>query len=230
QIEFMDTSIQLAGLAVAPGDRICRADDAIIAGQGTHEYQNWIHSSLLGRVQMERDGAAASADGEQHETETASGKAIVRVESHNRTFPSSMIDAIVVAQVVRVTNRVAHCTLLACNRVKLHPGFKAQIRREDVRATERDRVELADCFRAGDIVQARVLTLGQNGAYLLTTAQNELGVVVASGQHGSKLVPVSWNEMRCPITGQVYKRKVANVPEEFVKVFIEYVLKQAELI
>uniref|UniRef100_A0A1I8FN92 EXOSC1 domain-containing protein n=1 Tax=Macrostomum lignano TaxID=282301 RepID=A0A1I8FN92_9PLAT len=113
----------------------------------------------------------------KHETETAPGK------------------------VVRVTNRVAHCTLLACNRVKLHPGFKAQIRREDVRATERDRVELADCFRAGDIVQAR----------------NELGVVVASGQHGSKLVPVSWNEMRCPITGQVYKRKVANVPEEFVK-------------
>ena len=54
------------------------------------------------------------------------------------------------------------------------------IRKEDVRATEKDRVEMYRSFRPGDISLARVISLGDAMVgYLLTTAENELGVVIA---------------------------------------------------
>lgn len=58
--------------------------------------------------------------------------------------------------------------------------LKGIIRREDVRQTEKDRVELSKCFRPNDIVFAKVLSLGDSQSYLLTTAGDELGVVLAT--------------------------------------------------
>ena len=40
------------------------------------------------------------------------------------------------------------------------------------------------CFRPGDIVIARVISLGDAQSYLLTTAENELGVVIATSEAG----------------------------------------------
>ena len=49
-----------------------------------------------------------------------------------------------------------------------------------MRQTEKDRVELSKCFRPNDIVFAKVLSLGDSQSYLLTTAGDELGVVLAT--------------------------------------------------
>jgi len=51
---------------------------------------------------------------------------------------------------------------------------------------------------------------------LVTTAENELGVVIArSEMSGIKMVPVSWTEMQCPKTYNKEYRKIAKViPEE----------------
>ena len=40
-------------------------------------------------------------------------------------------------------------------------SYRGQIRKEDVRQSEKDRVEMYKCFRPGDIVLARVMSLGQ---------------------------------------------------------------------
>ena len=63
----------------------------------------------------------------------------------------------------------------------------------------------------------RVLSLGEaSSGYLVTTAENELGVVIArSEMSGMKMVPVSWTEMQCPKTYNKEHRKIAKViPEE----------------
>lgn len=39
-----------------------------------------------------------------------------------------------------------------------------------------DKVEVFKCFRPGDIVRARVISLGDARQYYLSTAENELGV------------------------------------------------------
>uniref|UniRef100_A0A803PU32 Reverse transcriptase domain-containing protein n=1 Tax=Cannabis sativa TaxID=3483 RepID=A0A803PU32_CANSA len=53
------------------------------------------------------------------------------------------------------------------------------------------------------------LSLGDARAYHLSTAKNELGVVSAESAACATMVPVSWTEMQCPLTGQIEQRKVA---------------------
>ncbi|PWN91377.1 hypothetical protein FA10DRAFT_265237 [Acaromyces ingoldii] len=99
--------------------------------------------------------------------------------------------------------------------------FTGVVRQQDVRATEKDKVRLADSFRPGDIVRATVISLGDARSYYLSTASNHLGVVYAlpcpdpaelqvpAAADLQPLEPISWQEMRNPITGAIEKRKVA---------------------
>lgn len=59
-----------------------------------------------------------------------------------------------------------------------HP-FNGLIRKEDIRDIEKGTVEIWKCFRPGDIVLARVIGIGEGGAFLLSTAEDEFGVAVA---------------------------------------------------
>lgn len=43
---------------------------------------------------------------------------------------------------------------------------------------------MSKSFRPGDIVMARVISLGDAQSYLLSTAENELGVVIATSEGG----------------------------------------------
>ncbi|KAJ9386846.1 hypothetical protein DTO063F5_3504 [Paecilomyces variotii] len=87
--------------------------------------------------------------------------------------------------------------------------FQALIRKEDVRAVEKDRVVMEEMFRVGDIVRGKVISLGDQSFYYLTTARNDLGIVMARSEAGNMMFPVSWREMRDPITGVGEPRKVA---------------------
>lgn len=71
---------------------------------------------------------------------------------------------------------------------------------------------MQECFRPGDIVRAEVVSLGDRRSYFLTTAKNEPGVVYArSVAAGVPMVPVGWEEMQCPQTLTVERRKLAKV-------------------
>ncbi|RAK95249.1 exosome non-catalytic core subunit CSL4 [Aspergillus ibericus CBS 121593] len=87
--------------------------------------------------------------------------------------------------------------------------FQALIRKEDVRAVEKDRVVMDEMFRVGDIVRGTVISLGDQSFYYITTARNDLGVVMARSDAGNMMFPVSWKEMRDPVTGVAELRKVA---------------------
>ncbi|KAL4920568.1 exosome component EXOSC1/CSL4-domain-containing protein [Aspergillus aurantiobrunneus] len=87
--------------------------------------------------------------------------------------------------------------------------FQALIRKEDVRAVEKDRVAMDEMFRVGDIVRGTVISLGDQSFYYITTARNDLGVVMARSESGNMMFPVSWKEMRDPVTGAAEQRKVA---------------------
>lgn len=53
------------------------------------------------------------------------------------------------------------------------------------------------------------ISLGDQANYYLSTASNELGVVMAGSEEGNSMVPISWREFRDPETGLAEKRKVA---------------------
>ncbi|XP_018890068.2 exosome complex component CSL4 isoform X2 [Gorilla gorilla gorilla] len=117
-----------------------------------------------------------------------------------------------------INSRFAKVHILYVGSMPLKNSFRGTIRKEDVRATEKDKVEIYKSFRPGDIVLAKVISLGDaQSNYLLTTAENELGVVVAHSESGIQMVPISWCEMQCPKTHTKEFRKVARVQPEFLQ-------------
>lgn len=87
--------------------------------------------------------------------------------------------------------------------------FKALIRSQDIRSTERDSVKTWECYQPGDIIRATVLSLGDGASFYLTTASNNLGVVFARNEEGNLLYPLDWETMVDPNTGEIEKRKCA---------------------
>ncbi|GFR64867.1 exosome complex component CSL4 [Elysia marginata] len=63
------------------------------------------------------------------------------------------------------------------------------------------------------------MSLGDAQSYLLTTAENELGVVSALSEAGVPMIPVTWCKMQCPKTLAEEFRKVAKVQPEFLQKF-----------
>ena len=45
-------------------------------------------------------------------------------------------------------------------------------------------IEMHKCFRPGDIILAKVQSLGDTQSYILNTAENELGVIIAKSEAG----------------------------------------------
>ena len=94
--------------------------------------------------------------------------------------------------------------------------FTGTIRKQDIRATEKDSIQMQNMFRPGDIVKCEVLSLGDTKSYYLTTStSNEYGVIHAkSQQHHATMIPVSWDKMKCTKSGCVEWRKVAKPSED----------------
>nr|GLL17490.1 exosome complex component CSL4 [Ipomoea trifida] len=135
----------------------------------------------------------------------------VEVTGHKAHGPVPQPGAVVIARVTKVMARMASADIMCVGFQAVREKFTGIIRQQDVRATEIDKVDMHLSFRPGDIVRALVLSLGDARAYYLSTAKNELGVVSAESVAGATMVPISWTEMQCPLTGQVEQRKVAKV-------------------
>ncbi|KAJ8084137.1 hypothetical protein PM082_002904 [Marasmius tenuissimus] len=120
-------------------------------------------------------------------------------------------NSVVLGSVTRLSPLQALLSIAVVDGVPLPPGeeFTGVIRSQDVRATEKDKVKIGDCFRGGDVVRGLVISLGDARSYFVTTARNDLGVIFATSEAGATMEPVSWQEMRCPKTGNIEKRKCA---------------------
>jgi hypothetical protein len=74
--------------------------------------------------------------------------------------PSPPADgSLVLGHVVRLSPLQAVLAITVVDGVPLPPGedFHGVIRVQDVRATEKDKVKIADCFRGGDVVKGQVV-------------------------------------------------------------------------
>ncbi|EGP89472.1 unnamed protein product [Zymoseptoria tritici ST99CH_1A5] len=122
------------------------------------------------------------------------------------------VGTVILGKITRTGPRQANVTILALGSAGEHvcgDAFPALIRQQDIRATEIDKVKVAESFRVGDVVRATVISLGDERSYYLTTARNELGVVMAQSEWGNQMYPISWKEFQDPETGLRELRKVA---------------------
>lgn len=86
--------------------------------------------------------------------------------------------------------------------------FKGIVRSLDVRSTERDKVKIYESFQPGEVIRAEIISLGDGVNYYLSTARNDLGVVLAE-KNGEPMYAIDWETMVVPSTGAVEKRKCA---------------------
>ncbi|KAL7461912.1 hypothetical protein ACHAXS_002319 [Conticribra weissflogii] len=101
--------------------------------------------------------------------------------------------------------------------IPLREPYLGTLRQNDIRPNSSLEIEISDCFRPGDVILARIHAIGGSGgggansdAFVLTTAEAELGVVQAISEvSGFEMIPISWKEMECPMSGVREGRKVA---------------------
>ncbi|KAF6739157.1 Exosome complex component CSL4 [Oryzias melastigma] len=162
-----------------PGDKLCSVEDCIM-GTGVYLRHGYIYSSLAGYVLRKNEGEELPVISVVRETEV-------------QLLPD--VGAIVTCKVTSINSRFAKVHILYVGSTPLKDLFRGTIRKEDVRATEKDKVEMHRSFRPGDIVLAKVISLGDvQSNYLLTTAENELGVVVAHSDAGEHTVTLLWRD------------------------------------
>src|SRR5690242_6340294 len=112
------------------------------------------------------------------------------------------VNSTVLALITRLGPRFATCEILVIDDVVCRESFQGQIRREDIRATEKDKIKMDESFRVGDLVRGTVISLGDQSNYYVSTSENAFGVVMARSEEGRLMYPVSWREFRDPVTGR----------------------------
>ncbi|XP_017581594.1 exosome complex component CSL4 isoform X1 [Corvus cornix cornix] len=155
-----------------PGERLCSTEEAT-AGSGTYTRHGFIFSSLAGCLERRNEDSELPV------------VSVVR-DSESQLLPN--VGAVVTCKVCSINSRFAKVHILYVGSTPLKSTFRGTIRREDIRATEKDKVEVYKSFRPSDIVLAKVISLGDaQSNYLLSTAENELGVVVARSEAGMQV-------------------------------------------
>ncbi|KAJ2769882.1 hypothetical protein IWQ57_002913 [Coemansia nantahalensis] len=189
---------------VTPGRRLGLANE-YEAGSGTYVRNGIIYSSILGARTVVAAAAAAGGDAGQE----GGGKATLGVSRRNAKFAIPVIGSEVLCRVVRMNPRAASVAIIMVGSTPCQEDFAGTVRVQDIRATEKDLVQMTASFRPGDIIRAEVISLGDQRSYYLATTKNEHGVVFAQSAHGNAMVPISWEEMQDPKTKVVEKRKCA---------------------
>lgn len=189
---------------VTPGRRLGLTQE-YEAGPGTYVRGGMVYSSLLG-VQRKQQPAEET---KTEDSKDATSKPTLSVERSTTKFAIPAIGSEVLGRITRLNPRAATVAIIMVGDIPCQEDFSGTIRVQDIRATEKDLVQMINMFRPGDIVRAQVISLGDQRSYFLATTLNEHGVVFAQSSQGNTMVPISWEEMKDPQTGHIEKRKCA---------------------
>jgi exosome complex component CSL4 len=134
------------------------------------------------------------------------------ISTKNTQVPS--IGDRVICQILRTSSRQANAQILSTELHCFYPAtYKGIIRQQDIKSIDREKTQVHQSFRPGDIVIAVILGVGEgNQGFLLSTAQDNLGVIVAKSLHSAAIMtPISWDTMQCPVTQALEPRKCAKI-------------------
>lgn len=167
------------------------------SGPGTHCVEGSICASLAGVVSTDDD---RTIEVKHWRRRTATGAALV-----------PQVGSVVSGKITRITASQANVDIICCGEVVLPQPAQGVIRVEDVfpAAVDHTAVQMSNCFRPGDVIKARLTSIGDSKQYWLSTAEPALGVAWARGGDGDVLLPVAWDEMLSPATGAKQPRKAA---------------------
>ncbi|KAH7371044.1 exosome component 1 [Pyrenochaeta sp. MPI-SDFR-AT-0127] len=207
--------------SIALPGQLLGSTEKYLPGPGTHIHEQRIYASIAGPVVSSPSSRPSQSTANPPSKSkltpllsitrptTTTDPGILGTGSGGGGTILPFIDSIVLTRITRLGPRFATCEILVVNDTVCREAFQGQIRREDIRATEKDKIKIEDSFRVGDLVRGVVISLGDSGNYYIATERNELGVVMARSEEGRLMYPVSWKEFRDPVTGRGEARKAA---------------------
>lgn len=207
-------ALALPGQLLGPADKY-------LPGPGTHIHEQQIYASIAGPVlsspspRPTQSNSTASKSklvpllSISRPSDTTSDPGILGTGSGGGAPILPSVDSVVLARITRLGTRFATCEILVIDTHVCREAFQGQIRREDIRATEKDKIKIDESFRVGDLIRGVVISLGDQSNYYVATDKNEYGVVMARSEEGRLMYPVSWKEFRDPISGKGESRKAA---------------------
>ncbi|KAK6533518.1 exosome 3'-_5 exonuclease subunit ski4 (Csl4) [Orbilia ellipsospora] len=193
---------------VVPGQPLGVAT-AYVPGTGVHIFNNQIIASLVGKVVTIPNASNTATTSSAPPTISVVKPVLTPEEESSSSTLLPDVSSTVLCRITRINARQATAAIFVVNDRIVGDEFQGVIRVQDVRLTEIDKVKIFTSFRPGDIVRARVISLGDQSNYYLSTASNELGVIMASSESGDSMYPINWREMKSVRTGAVEERKVA---------------------
>ncbi|KAJ3212710.1 Exosome complex component CSL4 [Clydaea vesicula] len=181
---------------VSPGVLLNYASHNLQVGPGCYEKEGNIYASVCGYKSIEK-------------LNDNSNEEMIFVKKLNNPTSVPSVNDIITGKVIRVNPRFATVSILVVGAIPCSEAFQGIVRVQDIRATERDKVQVYKSFRPSDIIRARVISLGDTRSYFLSTAENELGCILSQSVAGYTMVPISWEQMICPKTKTIEFRKCA---------------------
>jgi exosome complex component CSL4 len=168
-------------------------------GEGVYLDNNSIYAGIIGKT------CWAKVDGEKTQVSI--------VPLHAKPFGIAVkIRDEVLARVTKIKEETIFLEILSVNNKPTSGKLEGVIKKRDIREKEIDKIVLEKCFIPGDIVKARVCSYGDSRKVQLSTSEDDLGVIYATNQlSGNIMIPVNEEDMKCPISGSLEKRKVAIV-------------------
>jgi exosome complex RNA-binding protein Csl4 len=139
-------------VVVAPGDRLGVTHD-YRAGEGTYVRGSHIYASVVG-VQVVRGGDGDGDGGGGGSA--ASSLPQLCVQRAGDGVPLPQVGSIVMGRVMSINPRTAQVHILFVDGVTVRLPYSGVIRKENVLASEIDRVGMEQCCRPGDIIIAEV--------------------------------------------------------------------------
>ncbi|KRX90058.1 Magnesium transporter protein 1 [Trichinella pseudospiralis] len=198
---------EFSGKFVIPGEQLFEEHDNIDSGYGCFVAHCYYFASLAGKLKLTKKNNGAVVE-------------VVRENSSTRILPSPQ--AFVTCRVTGVANKYAKCTILMVeNNILPHP-FVGILRKENVygSAKNESEINMYECFQEGDIVIAKVSSLGDSFSYLLSTEELELGVYLGYCKEKHKMQPTAdKRHLHCGICLTKEPRKIADLEsdEEILK-------------
>ncbi|KAF3194520.1 exosome 3'-_5 exonuclease subunit ski4 (Csl4) [Orbilia oligospora] len=197
---------------VVPGQPLGPVN-AYIPGPGVHVFNGQIIASLVGQVVTNPQTTTTTTTSTSTSTAVpptiSVQKPVLTTDEETNATLLPEVSSTVLCRITRINPRQATASIFIVNNHICGDEFQGVIRVQDVRLTEVDKVKIFNSFRPGDIVRAKVISLGDQSNYYLSTASNELGVIMADSEMGDPMYPINWKEMKSTRTGVVEERKVA---------------------
>lgn len=164
-----------AAAVVFPGKRIGPINDAStkVSGKGTYVRNGYVYASLMGLL--------VETPLPEH---TAPHWSVQSLRSNSAAEFVLQVDDIVLCRVKKITSRHTMVEILAkemnddsTSQILLPESLQGLIRKEDVRLSDLDSVEMDKVFHLNQLFRATVRSMGDSRTYFLSIAKPDLGAI-----------------------------------------------------